>query len=92
MQAVRGLFHLEALRSQPVEMSGERYWPIAGILRLLFAHHVDHLDATQDHPDTVSGLEAGHRSHAAFDRAVILLNEVVEILALPDPDRLRLAS
>jgi hypothetical protein len=65
---------------------------MTGILRLSFAHHVDHLDATQDHPGTVSGLKTEHRTHAAFDSAVILLDAVVEILTLPDPDRLEPAS
>lgn len=41
---------------------------------------------------TVSGLEAEHRTHTAFDGAVILLNAVIEVLALPDPDRLEAAS
>ena len=59
--------------------------------RLLFPHHMDQLDATQDHAGTVSGREAEHRSHAAFDGAVILLDAVIEVLALPDPDRLQLA-
>jgi hypothetical protein len=40
---------------------------------------MDQLDATQDHPGTVSGLEAEHRTHTAFDGAVILLNAVIEI-------------
>jgi hypothetical protein len=49
----------------------------AGIFRLLFAHHMDQLDATQDHPSAVNGLEAEHRTHAAFDGTVILLNPVM---------------
>jgi hypothetical protein len=71
-----------------VKLLGERQLLTAGIFRLLFAHHVDQLDATQDHPGTVSGLEAEHRTHAAFDSAVILLNAIVEIAALANPDRL----
>ena len=34
--------------SKQVKLLGERRLLIAGILRLLFAHHVDHLDPTQD--------------------------------------------
>jgi hypothetical protein len=64
----------------------------AGIFRLLLAHHMDQLDATQDHAGTVRGLEAEHRSHAAFDGAVILFDVVIEVLPLPDPDRLEAAS
>jgi hypothetical protein len=47
---------------------------MTGTLRLSFAHHVNHLDPTQDHVGTVSGLESKQRSHAAFDVAVILLD------------------
>lgn len=66
----------------------ERQLPIAGIFRLLFAQHMDQLDATQDHAGTVNGFEAEHRPHAAFDGTVILLDAVVEVLTLSDPDRL----
>ena len=78
--------------SAPLELLGERQLLPAGIFRLLVAHHMDQLDATQDHAGTVSGLEAEHRTHTAFDDAVILLNAVVEVLTLPDPDRLEPAS
>jgi hypothetical protein len=74
--------------SELLELLGERQLLITGIFRLLFAHHMDQLDATQDLAGTVSGLEAEHRSHAAFDGTVILLNAIVEVLTLPDPDRL----
>jgi hypothetical protein len=76
---------------EQVKLLGERQLLTAGIFRLLFTHHMDQLDTTQDHAGTVSGLEAEHRSHAAFDGAVILLDAVIEILALPDLDRLQLA-
>jgi hypothetical protein len=62
------------------------------ILRLVFTHHVNYLDPTQDHAGAVSGLEAEHWMHAAFDGAVILLAAVIEVLTLPDPDRLEPAS
>jgi hypothetical protein len=38
---------------------------------------MNQLDATQDHAGTISRLEAEHRTHTAFDRAVILLDAVV---------------
>jgi hypothetical protein len=53
---------------------------------------MDQLDATYDHPGTVSGLEAEHRTHTAFDGTVILLDAIVEILTRPDPDRREPAS
>ena len=61
---------------------------MTGILRLSFAHHVNHLDPTEDHTSAAHRLETKHRSHTAFDGAVILLDAVVEVLTLPDPDRL----
>lgn len=72
---------------EQMKLLGERQLLIAGIFRLLFPHHMEQLDATYDHPSTVGGLEAEHRSHASFDRAVILLNAIIEALTLPDPDR-----
>ena len=77
---------------EQVELLGERQLLTAGIFRLLFAHHVDQLDATQDHAGAGNGLEAEHWTHAAFDGAVILLDAVVEVLTLPDADRFQPAS
>src|SRR5215212_9080868 len=77
--------------SEPLELLGERQLLIAGIFRLVFAHHMDQLDATQDHAGAVSGLETEHWTHPAFVGTVILLDAVVEILTLPDPDRFQLA-
>ena len=76
---------------EQVKLLRERQLLPAGIFRLLFTHHMDQLDATQDYAGTVSRFEAEHRSHAAFDGAVILLDAVIEVLTLPDPDRLQLA-
>ncbi len=73
---------------EQMKLLSERQLLIAGIFRLLFAQHMDQLDATQDYVGGVNGLEAEHRSHAALDGAVILLNVVIEVLTLPDPDRL----
>jgi hypothetical protein len=58
------------------------------MLRLLFAHHVDHLDATQDHTGTARRLEPEHRSNPAFDGAMILLDPIIEIEALADANGL----
>jgi hypothetical protein len=77
---------------EQVKLLGERQLLLAGIFRLLFTHHMDQLDTTQDHVGAVSGLEAEHRTHTAFDGTVILLNAIVEITTLPDPDRLEPAS
>ncbi len=75
-------------RAAFMRRAGETAWRellIAGIFRLLFTHHMDQLDATQDHSGTVSGLEAEHRTHTAFDGAVILLNVVIEIYSKSHP-------
>jgi hypothetical protein len=41
------------------------------------------LDASQCNSRTPEGLEASHRGASAFDRAMILLNKIVEVLATP---------
>ena len=79
------------LCGEQVKLLGERQLLIAGLVRLLFTQHMNQLDAAQDHAGAFSGLEAEHRTHAAFDGAVILLDAVIEVLGLPDPDRLQLA-
>jgi hypothetical protein len=43
----------------------------------LLAHHVDHLDAAQDHIGTARGLEPEHRSNPALDGAMVLLNLII---------------
>jgi hypothetical protein len=80
------------LCGEQVKLLGERHLLPAGVLRLTFAHHVDQLDAAQDHAGAGNGFEAEHRSHSAFDGAVILLDAITEVLTLPDPDRLEPAS
>jgi hypothetical protein len=76
------------LCGEQVKLFGERQLLTAGIFRLLFTHHMDQLDAAQDHAGAFSGLEPEHRTHAAFDGAVILLDAVIEVLTLSDSDRL----
>jgi hypothetical protein len=77
---------------EQVKLLRERQLLTADIFRLLFTQHVNQLDPTQDQASTVSGLEAEHRTHTALDRAVILLNAIIEVLTLPDPDRFEPAS
>src|SRR5688572_25248892 len=72
---------------EQVKLLGERRLPIAGILRLLLAHHVDHLNPTKDDASTGNGLKAEHWPHSPLDGTVILLNAVVEVASLSDPDR-----
>ena len=44
-------------------------------------------DAAKDRGRPSERFEAGHRPHDAFDRAVILLDNVAEIVDLPNRDR-----
>jgi hypothetical protein len=76
---------------QPLRMSEDQV-RIAGVLRLPFAHHVNHLDPTQDRPSGCHRLKPEHRSDPSLDGAMILFNAVVQVSTSPDPDRLQVAS
>ena len=64
---------------------------MTGILRLSFAHHVHHLDATQDRASGFCRLESEHRSDPSFDGTMILFDPIVEVGTLPDLHRLQFA-
>ena len=53
---------------------------------------MNHLDAGQDGSGAGERLEAEHGSDSSFDAPVILLDAVVQVLALPDTDRLQRSS
>jgi hypothetical protein len=74
------------LGSEQFELLGERRLPIAGVFRLLLAHHVNHLDSTQDHTGSDRRLETEHRSDPSLDGAVVLLNAIVQVGTLPETD------
>jgi hypothetical protein len=92
MRTEERLFHPKTLRSQDVELLGEGELRTAGILRLSFPYHVNHLDATQDRPSGCHRLESEHRSNPPLNSAMILLDAVIQVTALPDPNRLQFAS
>jgi hypothetical protein len=73
-----------------MELLGEGRLRIAGILRLLFAHHVDQLDPTKDDVGTGHRLKAEHWSDAPLDRSMILLNPIIQVAAPANADRLQL--
>lgn len=75
-------------RAKQVKLLGERWLPIAGILRLLFAHHVDHLDPFQDRTGTARGLKPEHGADPPLSGTMILLDPIVEVATLTDADRL----
>ena len=80
--------HLSRLsRCQRIELlrSGERAPVVAS--HLPFAKHVHELDAGKDDAGATERLETQHRSDDALDRPVVLLDDVVEVLALPNRDR-----
>ena len=56
------------------------------VAHLPFADHVHKLDATQNDSRTMKVLEALYRARDALDRTVILLDDVVQVLALPNHD------
>ncbi len=78
--------------SKQLKLLGDRGTPKAGILRLLFAHHVDHLDPTQDRTGAGDRLKAEHWPHSPLNSAMILFNAVIAVGTLPDPDRPQFAS
>src|SRR5229473_4098630 len=55
-------------------------------LHLSFGDHVHAFDAAQKDAGTAKILEPQHRSRAALDLPMVLLDEIVEILGLADPD------
>ena len=56
-------------------------------LHLSFPNHMHDLDAGQSDARAPKTLETQHRFRDAFDGPVILFDNVVQVLALPDLDR-----
>ncbi|QXD01089.1 hypothetical protein MKleb_5588 (plasmid) [Klebsiella sp. PL-2018] len=56
------------------------------MLILPFAYHVEQLNACQQGLCTAKRFKSKHLANSAFDIPVILLNQIVQILALPDGD------
>jgi hypothetical protein len=75
------------LRCQRIELlrSGQTA-PLAAP-HLLFADHVHDFDTTKEDAGTTERLEPEHRPDDALDGPVILLDDIVEVLALPNRDR-----
>src|SRR5450631_2949919 len=69
----------------PIPSSGTSH--VAGVLcqtRIVLANPVGQLDADNRDGRVGERFEAGHRRTAPLDRAVVVLNQVVEILARAD--------
>ncbi|MDF2810694.1 MAG: hypothetical protein K0S56_1725 [Microvirga sp.] len=75
---------------EEVKLLSERWLTIAGIFRLLFAHHVNHLDTIKDNASAGNGLEPEHCPYPPLDGTMILLDAIVQVGALADSDRLQL--
>ena len=74
------------LGSQEFELRFQRRTWIIGKSRLLFARHVDQFDAGEDDLGTCHRLEAEHGADAALDASMVLLDPIIEVLALADSD------
>ena|SRR5262245_50013751 len=81
-----GLFTLCYLRSQGRELLRRRSGHVSGGFPLPRANGMHDLNPRNRTPGRPKRLEASHRPHLAFHRAMVLLHEIVEILALPDGD------
>lgn len=56
------------------------------MLILPFAYHVEQSNACQQRLCPTERLKSQHQTYSSFDILVILLNQVIQILALPDGD------
>ncbi len=56
------------------------------MLILPFAYHVNQFDASQERLCPAKRFEPQHLSYPTIDTTVILLNQVIQILALPEGD------
>jgi hypothetical protein len=64
---------------------------MAGKLRLVLAHHVHHLNPTEDHTGSGHRLEAQYWPYSPLDGVVILFDAIIQVGTLPDPDWVQLA-
>ena len=58
-----------------------------GAFHLPLADHMHDFNARKDDARAPEIIEAHHRPDDAFDGAVVLLGNIVQVLALPDRDR-----
>ncbi len=66
-------------------ISGGRMGP-ASALHLFFRDHVHNLNAGQKDPGRAKSLEPQHGPRSSLDRPMVLLDQVIEIFGLADPD------
>jgi hypothetical protein len=75
------------LSCQSIRLVGKRHAIAARHVELAFPNHVYEFNSGQDGSGRSKRLEAEHRPGDAFDRMIILLLNIVEILDLSDLDR-----
>ena len=71
---------------QCIKLVGERHGYSAFDCPLAFADHVHEFDAGQEVSGGLKGFEAKHRSGHALDGAMVLVDDVVEILDMANDD------
>jgi hypothetical protein len=79
-------YQLAKLGSQSTELFGDRENVSLDREHLSFLYHVYQFNSTQSATGRVEGFEADHWPDDPFDGPVVLLNQVVQILALMDFD------
>ncbi len=84
-------FSVVSRGGEDVELLGQLGIGIEGKSRLPFAHHVDHFDTVEDDAGGCERFEAEHRPNTALDPPTVLLDAIVQVLALADSDRLHSA-
>ena len=75
------------LSCQSIKLVGHRHAVAAFDHELAFANHVHEFDASQDGLRRPERFKPKHRPGDALDGTMILLDDIVEILDLPDLDR-----
>jgi len=80
---VKVISNRSASEGQGVELVSSRRGFVLDELELPLLDHVHGLDAHDDGASAAKRLEPEHWSHDAFDGAVILLDQIVEVLRLP---------
>src|SRR6476620_4418318 len=75
------------LSCQHIKLVSKRHAIAARHVELAFANHVHEVDSGQNSLRGSERFESEHRPNDAFGGAVILLDNIVEILDLPERDR-----
>jgi hypothetical protein len=72
-----------SLKRKAVELIRGRHRLVSGAVQLPHLHHVHGLNSDYQFLRTPKGLAAHHQNGYAFDRPVIVLDDVIQIFGLP---------